>query len=139
MTSRALSFRFPVAGLVLVSWVALSWPPPVAAHGGEKHQRPPVEEPVRSRTDAAPDPDAAVDPDALPDPAAHDHAEPEASVLSWVGRFHPSTIHFPIAFLVGALVAEALLAWTRRELFDHAARFLVWSGAASAIVAAPLG
>ncbi|MBW2398078.1 MAG: hypothetical protein JRE71_13930 [Deltaproteobacteria bacterium] len=61
------------------------------------------------------------------------------TLLSWLGRFHPMVIHFPIAFFITPLVAEILFAATRRDLFRHALRFLLWGGAASAIFAVALG
>jgi uncharacterized membrane protein len=61
------------------------------------------------------------------------------TVLSWIGRFHPMVVHFPIALFISALVAEILFAATRQNLFRHALRFLLWGGALSAGVAVVLG
>lgn len=66
--------------------------------------------------------------------------EPQpVSILDWLGRLHPMVIHFPIALFFAAFVAELLFAVTRREMFRHALRFLLWGGAMSAAIAAPLG
>ncbi|HKK70291.1 MAG TPA: plastocyanin/azurin family copper-binding protein [Candidatus Krumholzibacteria bacterium] len=61
-------------------------------------------------------------------------------VISWLGTFHPPVVHFPIGLLVAAALAE-LLAMSGRwhETSLHAARFCLWLGAASAVVAAVLG
>lgn len=57
----------------------------------------------------------------------------------WLANFHPPAVHFPIALLVAAAVAEVLLWLTRRSLFDAAARFCLWFGALAAVPAAFLG
>jgi uncharacterized membrane protein len=66
-------------------------------------------------------------------------AKRPTTVLSWIGRFHPMVVHFPIALFISALVAEILFAATRQDLFRHALRFLLWGGALSAAVAGALG
>lgn len=73
--------------------------------------------------------------------ASDSHKNPKEAIalLSWVGRFHPMIVHFPIAYFITALVAEALFAATSRELFRHALRFLLWGGALAAVVAVALG
>jgi uncharacterized membrane protein len=48
-------------------------------------------------------------------------------------------VHFPIAMLIGAALAEVLLMSTGREIFQQAARFCVWIGALSAVPTAVLG
>jgi len=70
---------------------------------------------------------------------AEEEVERPTTVLSWIGRFHPMVVHFPIALFISALVAEILFAATRQELFRHALRFLLWGGALGAAVAASLG
>ncbi len=35
-------------------------------------------------------------------------ARTEPTVLEWIGRFHPLSVHFPIAFVFGAALLEAL-------------------------------
>ena len=76
----------------------------------------------------------------------HDHAghgDEELSGLSglvrWLGRFHPMIVHFPIALLLMATVAEMFLIFTGTGRFAFAVRFCLWGGALGAIVAAPLG
>jgi uncharacterized membrane protein len=59
--------------------------------------------------------------------------------IRWLGRFHPLMVHFPVALLVAAALAE--LAWlkTRQDWLVGAVRFCVLFGAAGALVAGGLG
>jgi len=75
----------------------------------------------------------------------HDHSSHAAGasgagkLLSWIGRFHPMVVHFPIALLLIAGLAELLALRTGAQHFAFAARFCLWAGALGALVAAPLG
>ncbi|OVE82401.1 hypothetical protein BVY04_01065, partial [bacterium M21] len=60
-------------------------------------------------------------------------------LFTFISKFHPVAVHFPIALVIMALVAEILFALTRKDLFDHSAHFLLPAGAAAAIPAAMLG
>lgn len=60
-------------------------------------------------------------------------------VVTWLGRFHPATTHFPIGLLVGAAGAGVLFLVTGRPLFDAAARFCIWFGVLSAFPTVLLG
>jgi uncharacterized membrane protein len=55
------------------------------------------------------------------------------NLASWLGRLHPIAVHFPIALIVVAAIAE----WFPRG--RNAARFLIVLGAAAAVFAAVLG
>jgi mono/diheme cytochrome c family protein len=59
--------------------------------------------------------------------------------LEWIGRFHVLVIHFPIALLVAAALAEAWGMWVGRAGMSPAVRYCVLLGAAGAVVAAALG
>lgn len=59
--------------------------------------------------------------------------------IAWVGRFHPMVVHFPIALIMAAALAEALTLLTATARFAFVARFLLWLGAIGAVVAAALG
>lgn len=80
-------------------------------------------------------------------PHTHEHApaseEPIASGPSpWVrrvGRLHPMVVHFPIALLLAAALAELLVIVSRAGHFAFAARFCLWTGSIGAVVAAALG
>jgi len=75
---------------------------------------------------------------------AHEH-EDEAEregvprLLAWLGKFHPAAVNFPIALLIAAAAAEALLMNTRRAFFANAGRFCLWVGALGAVFAGTLG
>ena len=60
-------------------------------------------------------------------------------MLQFFGQFHPAVIHFPIALLLTALVAEAAAWATGKPLLHHIGVFNLHLGALSAIVAAAMG
>ena len=60
-------------------------------------------------------------------------------LFAWFGRFHVLVIHFPIALLVAAALAEAIAAWRGSWTPSPVARFCVLLGAASAMAAVALG
>jgi uncharacterized membrane protein len=62
-----------------------------------------------------------------------------AKVSGWLGNFHPAAVHFPIALLAAAAVAVLLRLVTGRPAFDAVARYCLWFGALSAVVAGTLG
>ncbi len=71
-------------------------------------------------------------------------AAPEAArgaphPLVLLGRLHPLTVHFPIALLIGAALAEAVDAARKQRSLAIARNFCVGLGAAGAVAAAGLG
>jgi mono/diheme cytochrome c family protein/uncharacterized membrane protein len=60
-------------------------------------------------------------------------------LIRWLGKFHPPAVHFPIALLTAAAVAEFLRMITGKREFDAITRYCVWFGTVSAIVAGALG
>jgi mono/diheme cytochrome c family protein/uncharacterized membrane protein len=60
-------------------------------------------------------------------------------LIGWLGRFHPPTVHFPVALLTAAAVAELLGMATAKPSFDSVSRYCVWFGALTAMVAGVLG
>jgi mono/diheme cytochrome c family protein/uncharacterized membrane protein len=62
-----------------------------------------------------------------------------AKLIVWLGKFHSPVVHFPIALLTAAAVAELLRLATGQLAFDAVARFCVWFGALTAVVAGVLG
>jgi mono/diheme cytochrome c family protein/uncharacterized membrane protein len=60
-------------------------------------------------------------------------------LIVWLGRSHPAAVHFPIALLTAAAVAELLRLATGRPAFEAVTRYCVWFGALSAAVAGALG
>jgi uncharacterized membrane protein len=59
--------------------------------------------------------------------------------IGWLGKFHPAVVHFPIALLIAAAVAEVLFAGTARPLFDNARLYCLWFGILGALGAGTLG
>jgi uncharacterized membrane protein/YHS domain-containing protein len=59
--------------------------------------------------------------------------------VRFAGKFHPIVIHFPIALLISALLAELIAALTRIDRFRDASRVLILLGAPMAALAAALG
>jgi uncharacterized membrane protein len=62
-----------------------------------------------------------------------------ARLIRWLGNFHSPSVHFPIALLTAAAVAEVLRAATGSPSFDPVSRFCVWFGTLSALAAFALG
>jgi hypothetical protein len=83
-------------------------------------------------------------PSADPPPSRDDpDEEPSPSfawrTLLWLGKFHLVLVHFPIALLVAAAVAELWSVWHRSRLPSPAVRFCLALGAVSAVVVVGLG
>jgi uncharacterized membrane protein len=66
----------------------------------------------------------------------HDH---DAGVIGWFGHWHPVVVHFPIALVVMAALAEVLRVLKRNESYAFAARFMLYGAAFASVVAAMLG
>jgi mono/diheme cytochrome c family protein len=64
---------------------------------------------------------------------------PSERLIAWVGKFHPAAVHFRIALLTAAAVAEFLRLATGNSIFEPVARFCVWLGLLTAVGAAALG
>ncbi|HRX86660.1 MAG TPA: YHS domain-containing protein [Phycisphaerae bacterium] len=71
--------------------------------------------------------------------AAEEHEHEATGAIAWLGKFHPLVVHFPIAMLLGAALAEILLMAGGSARLADAARFCLWFGVLSAVVAAVLG
>jgi mono/diheme cytochrome c family protein/uncharacterized membrane protein len=81
-------------------------------------------------------------------PKATDPAEPPKAKsprgpfekpICWVGKFHPAVVHFPIALMTSAAVAELLRMATGKPSFEAITRYCVWFGSLTALVAGILG
>lgn len=59
--------------------------------------------------------------------------------VEYLGRFHPIVVHFPIALLPAAALADLLSHKKNWAQLANAGRFCVVLGAAGALLAAPLG
>jgi mono/diheme cytochrome c family protein/uncharacterized membrane protein len=79
------------------------------------------------------------------EPAEAEPAEAEPApgffekLIGWLGKCHPSVVHFPIALLTAAAIAELLLMATGKPAFDAASRYCVWFGTLGAVAAGVLG
>jgi uncharacterized membrane protein/mono/diheme cytochrome c family protein len=62
-----------------------------------------------------------------------------AKLIRWLGKFHPASVHFPIAMLTFAAVAELLRMVTGKPAFDAISRYCVGFGTLTAVVAVTLG
>ncbi len=62
-----------------------------------------------------------------------------ATLVRWLGKFHPATVHFPIALLWAAALAELSWAVSEQQRFRFAARFCLLLGALGASGTAILG
>lgn len=113
-----------ILGIVLMTVVLAS---SVWGHGA----KPPAPDTAPHQTETAPVPSARV-----PVPAGH-HESSKPHLVGWLGRLHPFVVHFPIAFLLGAAVAEVLA--RRRPEYDSAAGFLVVASGVTAPIAAAFG
>lgn len=60
-------------------------------------------------------------------------------LIVFAGKFHPLVIHFPIALLLTAVLADILFLVSRRPLFAGSVKFLLILAALSALAAVPMG
>ena len=78
-----------------------------------------------------------------PIPTGFVEDEPPAGLLwkiiRWIGKFHPPAVHFPIALITAAAVAEILRMTTGNPNFDTISRYCLWFGSLTAMAAGVLG
>lgn len=116
---------------------ALAAGPLSPAYGHKGHER--------NETAEAPaaEPENAVMPTtpAVVPPQQEAEATPPPStlgrLLDWLGRLHPSVVHFPLAFLPAALFTAVMA--RKRAGLNEATRFLILAGGLTAPVAMLLG
>jgi uncharacterized membrane protein/mono/diheme cytochrome c family protein len=117
-------------------------PPPDSPHGA---LTPSQKEIIRSwLAEGAPDA-SAVDLESTfsvrsePTTAALTEMAPGDRMLRWLGRFHLLLLHFPIALVLAAGVAEAWSVWRRNPIPSESVRFCLCLGALDAVFTAGLG
>lgn len=125
---------------IIADWINLGAPLPAAAppsQGELNHPAPGTEESHQGAED---------EPALEPAEAGEGATAPPAPLPwmkrpwpRWVGRFHPLIVHFPIALLAAALLAELAAAFLRRAELRPAATFCYVLGALSATPAAACG
>lgn len=59
--------------------------------------------------------------------------------IAKLGVYHPLLVHFPIALLMAAALAQAMSLRGRNDSLDQTVRFLVWTAAAGGLVAGLFG
>jgi uncharacterized membrane protein len=69
----------------------------------------------------------------------HDGAVAYKRTITWIGKFHPLVVHFPIALLIAGFAAEVLGRIFGASWLTDAARYSILVGATGAVVAAGLG
>jgi uncharacterized membrane protein len=124
--------------MVRAYWVALLIPVLAVAVLGTVGVRPAVAGPEHAEYAEIAEPVAQ---------AAHSHEddhgdEGESGLLrltAWLGAFHPAAVHFPIALLPAALLAELIAVMRKSEKLAAAGRYCLVLGALSAVLAAALG
>lgn len=77
------------------------------------------------------------------DSAVHDQSGGGGFTLErlahWLGNFHPAAVHFPIALLLAAFLAELISILTGSQRYASAGRYCLVLGALSAVLAGTLG
>ena len=74
--------------------------------------------------------------------SAHDHAtdhEQSGSLLTFIGKFHPLVIHFPIALVFTALFFTVLAVFQKIEVLNTFSIYLIYLAALSAVISAVFG
>jgi uncharacterized membrane protein/mono/diheme cytochrome c family protein len=100
---------------------------------------PPPSSPNNEPSSPTPTPNPFVPPQSSPHSHQQDHTHGPPALFSWLGKFHPVVVHFPIALLLLAALGEIANLFRVGTWHLSAARFCLWIAAASAIVAATLG
>jgi uncharacterized membrane protein len=74
-------------------------------------------------------------------PPAEEPAPPSPGdrTLRWFGKFHLLALHFPIALVIAAAIAEAFSVWRRSAVPSDAGRFCLVLAAVTAVPTAILG
>lgn len=72
-------------------------------------------------------------------PAASEGAALAKRLGRWMGKLHPASVHLPIAMILAAVLAEALLLITGRQAYQDIVRFCLWLGVIGGVGAAVLG
>ncbi len=110
---------------------------PLLAHGEERHGE--------ARADAAPVSAPSTESPTAPEALAAEKAparlaaEHDADPGSIWTSLHPATVHFPIALLLAAALAEFVSVFRPSARLTNAASVMAWGGAAGAVVAALFG
>ncbi len=129
--------------LLLCVVTTLGGASPALAHEGHRAQpsaeaKPPAQAAPPPARAPAPAQQAAAPSEEAPPKHAWGHGG-LGHLASWLGRWHPSAVHFPIALLLAAAAAEVLLALRPGASLAGTVRFCIAAGALLAPLAAALG
>lgn len=69
----------------------------------------------------------------------HSKSSNFSRTIRFIGKFHPMAVHFPIALVLAAALAEIIAMLTKREFFVNASRFSIVLAASGAVVATLMG
>ncbi len=133
--------------IVLFSQKAMAHPP-------ELHEEKPVA--AQSQSQEQTSEDDGHDHQAVGETEGHDHDEsaeteehshwglspdstPMAKSMAAIGKYHLLVVHFPIALIMTAALAQALYLSRRKESYQETVRFLVWTGLFAVVAAGLLG
>ena len=120
-----------VTSLLLAALALLVQPAALLAHGPESHEE---QKPEAVEVEAAPAQSASPAEPSQPAPAAH---SPRYANL--LNNLHPATVHFPIALLLFAALAELLFAARGGARMRHSAEIAAAAGGVTASLAALFG
>lgn len=122
-----------LAALILI----MAWQP-LSAHGENKHGENQVEFAEQSPNTNA---QALVGSASAytSEATANDRTDQEANTGSIWTSLHPATVHFPIALLLAAAIAELAALMRPSARLTNAATVMAWGGAAGAVIAALFG
>ncbi|QZD90190.1 hypothetical protein K3148_01930 [Qipengyuania aurantiaca] len=121
--------------LLLAALALLVQPAALYAHGPEPHEE---EKPEAVEVEAAPAQDASPNATAA-EPSQSAPAAPSPRYANLLNNLHPATVHFPIALLLFAALAELLFAARGSERMRHTAQISAAAGGITAGVAALFG
>jgi uncharacterized membrane protein len=65
--------------------------------------------------------------------------DPVERIIRWLGKFHLLLVHFPIALVLVAGLAEFLSVLKRNSIPSESVRFCIWLGALASVPTAALG
>ena len=124
-----------IRGVALLLLLVLAQP--LLAHGEKRHGEAHADtSPVSASTIQTPTTPEALAAEKAPARLADEHDAPPGSI--WTS-LHPATVHFPIALLLAAALAEFVSVFRPSARLTNAASVMAWGGAAGAVVAALFG
>lgn len=131
---RALSVKRLISALALLAAIMMSVSTPALAHKKPRQQ---VEQVQAGQQQPASTPSMQGMGGMMSTEKDRASMSTFERLTDWLGRLHPMVIHFPIAFIIGALFTA--VAGRRRPAFAKPVQFLVVAAGITAPIAAALG